>query len=66
MTKVLERKIEKATNEARRAARRRDDVIREAHTEGMSIRKIAAVANLSPARVHQLLHAPGRGGDNDA
>ncbi len=33
--------------------------IAAAHQVGLSVRQIAAAVRLSPARVHQLLHAPG-------
>ncbi len=38
-------------------AKKRNDEIRAAHAYGETIRAIAEAANLSPARVHQILHA---------
>lgn len=56
-------KEKRLTNRLRLAANRIKDVEREriwaiakAHSEGLSIRKIAEVTGLSSSRVHQLLH----------
>ena len=38
------------------ASARRDDLIRKAHTEGSTIRAIAAATGLSSARIHQIIH----------
>jgi hypothetical protein len=38
------------------ASARRDDLIRQAHADGSTIRTIAEATGLSPARVHQILH----------
>jgi hypothetical protein len=38
------------------ASRDRDDIIREAHRSGETIRAIAAAAGISASRVHQILH----------
>lgn len=50
------RRVRRATANAEQAFRARDDAIRQAHEAGNSIRAIAAVTNLSSARIHQILH----------
>jgi hypothetical protein len=49
-------KIPGAAAKAAAASKRRDELIRQAHTEGSTIRAIAVACGLSPARVHQILH----------
>lgn len=49
-------KVRVAATKAVYAAQNRDDEIRKAHEQGETIRAIAQVAGLSPARVHQILH----------
>ncbi len=48
--------VERAARKAALAAKARDDAIRAASASGETIRAIAVVAGLSPARVHQILH----------
>ncbi len=48
--------VRKAADKAASASLARDEAIRAAHAAGYSIRGIASVANLSSARVHQILH----------
>ena len=50
------RTVKKATHNAIVAAILRNQAIQKAHAEGASIRAIAEVAELSSARVHQILH----------
>ncbi len=49
-------RVAEAAEEAVAALKDRNIEIALAHSEGASIRAIAAVAGLSPARVHQILH----------
>ncbi len=46
----------KAAHNSVVAAIARDQAIRKAHADGATIRAIAAVVDLSSARVHQILH----------
>jgi hypothetical protein len=57
-----------ATTEAKATQARRDLYygIRQAHAEGASVRVIAEVVGLSPARVQALLHQPLRRMTSDA
>jgi hypothetical protein len=48
--------ITRATAKAISASENRDNLIRQAHASGVTIRAIAAAAGLSPARIHQILH----------
>jgi hypothetical protein len=46
-----------AANEAAHAANQaRDELIRQAHSEGSSIRTIAKATGLSASRIHQIIH----------
>ena len=45
-----------ATQKAEFYSHRRDFLIRQAHTDGSSIRAIAAAVGISAARVHQIIH----------
>jgi adenine deaminase len=48
--------VGRASEKAKLASGYRDSMIRDALEEGCSIREVAAAANLSPARVHQIRH----------
>ena len=48
--------VTQAAQKAVSSSQARDNLIRQAHTEGSSIRAIAHAAGLSPSRVHQILH----------
>jgi DNA-directed RNA polymerase specialized sigma24 family protein len=48
--------VRSAAAKAVAASQRRNDLIKQAHAEGSSIRSIAAACGLSAARVHQILH----------
>jgi DNA-directed RNA polymerase specialized sigma24 family protein len=48
--------VSRAAAKAVSASQNRDDLIRQAHADGFTIRAIAAVCGLSPARVHQIIH----------
>lgn len=48
--------VTRAAAKAASASIARDDTIRQAHTDGATIRAIAAAAGLSAARVHQIIH----------
>jgi DNA-binding NarL/FixJ family response regulator len=50
------RHVERKTSQSQEASHSRDHAIRDALEEGCSIREVAAAANLSPARVHQIRH----------
>jgi hypothetical protein len=45
-----------AASKATQASQRRDELIRQAHAEGSTIRAIALAAGISPSRVHQIIH----------
>ena len=49
-------RLQLATTRVKDVERERIWVIAKAHSEGLSIRKIAEVTGLSSSRVHQLLH----------
>jgi hypothetical protein len=51
------KQVTAAANAADRAMLERDKLIRRAHKQGESIRTIAAAADLSPARVHQIVNS---------
>ena len=48
--------VTRAATKAASASRHRDDTIRAAHAQGVTIRAIAEAAGLSSARVHQIIH----------
>ena len=48
--------LRRAAAKAASASQARDEAIRKAHAEGVSIRAIAEVVSLSSARVHQIIH----------
>lgn len=48
--------MEKARTQLDRARGRRDDAIRAAHKQGLTVRAIATELGLASARVHQILH----------
>lgn len=49
--------VVEAAAQAASASRARDEAIRAAHANGATIRGIATAAGLSPARIHQIIHA---------
>jgi hypothetical protein len=49
------RRVDRLSTNAKKAAEQRDEAIREA-LKSCSIRAVAEVASLSPARVHQIRH----------
>jgi DNA-binding NarL/FixJ family response regulator len=50
------RHVGRKSNQSEEASHSRNLAIRDALEEGCSIREVAAAANLSPARVHQIRH----------
>jgi hypothetical protein len=48
--------VTRAADKAAAASQQRDDAIRKAHTQGATVRAIAAACGLSSARVHQIIH----------
>ncbi len=50
------RRVTTSAVRSKLAAESRDTLIREALEVGCSIREVAAEANLSPARIHQIRH----------
>jgi len=49
-------KARRAARKAALALRERNDAIQAAHQAGSTIRSIAEATELSPARIHQILH----------
>jgi hypothetical protein len=49
-------KVSQAARKASASSQARDEAIRQAHLAGFSIRAIAVAAELSSARVHQIIH----------
>ena len=49
--------VTRAARKAASALQARDDAIRAAHAEGVTLRAIAAAAGLSHQRVHQIIRA---------
>lgn len=49
-------KVRRAAAKAASASQERDDAIQAAHAAGATVRAIAAEADLSHQRVHQILH----------
>lgn len=54
--KQILNKVRHGSKQAKDATLLRDHRIREALDLGMSIREVAAAADLSPARIHQIRH----------
>ena len=50
-------KVKRASDKLRVASEERDAAIREAVTEGLTMREVATAAGLTRGRVHQIVHA---------
>jgi hypothetical protein len=56
MATIPLRPLRLAATRAVEASQHRDETIRRYHADGVTIRGIAEVVGLSPARVHQIIH----------
>ena len=63
MQKQTERKLRGASDRLAAMKARRDEVIREAHADGVTLRAIAAVVGLSHARVYHIVKGGGQNGE---